>query len=151
MYDAMFHTVMFLPIMEKPVNSIEDVVERELIPIIGPGATYLLDWMNGFENQEKKALGQRTIMPDSWGKLEELVFDNILEGDKHVWMTEYLIPGHDYMHYRDFHISKEPLGGLNPWSVMLMNKKFHLEEKLKIHIMKFQQVSYKMGVTAHNY
>ena len=68
-----------------------------------------------------------------------MVFDDILYGDKHVWVTQYLIP-HSSMRYQDFHISKEAVGGLDPWYTWFINKKFFLKKELRKHIMIFQQV-----------
>ena len=39
---ANFHTMLLLPIHEKPVDTVDDVVERGLTPIVYPGGTYIL-------------------------------------------------------------------------------------------------------------
>ena len=140
MFLANFLTMLLLPIKEKPVDSIEDVVDRKLTPIIYPGATYITDMMDKYEDEEKWKMGKRTINPVDEAELRELIWDKVLYGeDKYVWITQYLIYGSDMM-YRDFHVSKEPVGGLQPWYIWFLNKKFVLKEELQKHIMLFQQV-----------
>ena len=143
MFLANFLTMLLLPIEEKTVDSIDDVVERKLTPIIYPGATYITDMMDKYEDEEQWKMGKRIINPVDLADLRALIWDKILYGeDKYVWITQYLIPGSE-MQYRDFHISKEQVGGLDPWYIWYLNKKFFLKEKLQKHIMLFQQVSRK--------
>ena len=142
MFLANFFPILLLPAMEDPVDTMDDVVERGLIPIAYPGATYVTDIMNMYEDPQRRKLGEKIIYPDDVSQLEEMVWDDILFGDdKYVWITQYLLPG-SLMRYQDFHISKETVGGTDPWSTWFINKKFFLQKKLKRHIMVFQQVKH---------
>ena len=123
MFLANFLTMLLLQIKEKPVDSIDDVVERKLTPIIYPGATFITDMMDKYEDIEQWKMGKRTIEPVDEAELEDIVWNEILLGDdKYVWVTQYLIPG-SLMRYQDFHISKDPVGGIDPWYVWFVNKK----------------------------
>ena len=142
MFLANFFPILLLPAMEDPVDTMDDVVERGLIPIAYPGATYVTDIMNMYEDPQRRKLGEKIIYPDDVSQLEEMVWDDILFGDdKYVWITQYLLPG-SLMRYQDFHISKETVGGTDPWSTWFINKKFFLQKKLKRHIMVFQHVKH---------
>ena len=128
--------LMFKPVYEDPVDTIEEVIARGLIPV-----TYNYGWKYHFErssNQMYRDLAKIIVVPSD---NEELL--TILEYQVQGNATHVYIGNHVYENMKDmglWHFSQEIIERSNPYLVWITNKMFYLSEDLAKHILIYQQV-----------
>ena len=135
-FNANLLTMLVSPIMESPIDNAEDVLKFGLTPILrGNGAWE--DFLQNSPNPTMKKLGEMALVSKDESDLYGLVLKVLEQKRSYAWITNGMVANFQYAR---FYVSKESIGGVSPWSVLIVNKKWHLKQKFGKHIMRFQQV-----------
>ena len=136
-FHSNFLSMLISPIIEKPLDTAEDILERGLIPIMKGGGVYK-NLLQKSSNKATKKLGENVLFTEEF-QPTGLIFEKVLSEKTHAWITSYITCS-DTLPYENFHISRDTIDGTNPWFVWIMNKKWSHKESLERHILYFQQV-----------
>ena len=135
-FNANLLTMLVSPIMESPIDNGEDVLKFGLTPVLrGKGAWE--DFLQNSPNPTMKKLGEIAIASKDDNELYGLALKVQEQKRSYAWITNGMVYN---LLYSNFYVSKESIGGVSPWSVLIVNKKWHLKQKFGKHIMRFQQV-----------
>ena len=135
---ATFLTMLIKPVMEKPIDSVQDIVDRRIAPITDEGGQFWKDFLNSSANPMYRQLAKITIVPKDPNELVNLMKKRILKDGTSVFISAFIYQ--DELDPEDFYKSKDILEGMNPYVVWIVNKKWPLSEKLAQHILRYQQV-----------
>ena len=136
---ANFRSMLMMPVYEKPIDTAQDILDRGLIPIVTK------------EQNGMKQVLEDSPIPAYWEISKILVISH--NNSDVPWITHpgspespyHLIPrSHVYLGGMSqdpwHHISKDKLSGMVPWRMMIMNKRWPLDEELNVHLLRFSQV-----------
>ena len=145
--------LMFKKVYEDPVDTVEDVIARGLIPVLHPGAGFFVDHLAQSDNKLYRDLASITVVAEDWAELWDLIENGVQGAATHVYLSDFLdgewwdnVDGQgiyypDLKDFGEYHFSQEVLSGFNPYSGNIVNKYFHLKEQLAKHFLLHQQVS----------
>ena len=135
---ANFLTMLIKPVLEKPIDSVQDIVDRGMVPITNEGGQYWKDFLKSSPNPLYRQLSEITIVPKDYNEWFNLLKERILKDGTSVFLGIEIYG--DELDPADFYKSKEVLEGNNYYTFWIVNKKWPLIEKLAHHIVLFQQV-----------
>ena len=145
MLEANYLKMLMKPNYEKPVDTAQDVLDRNLIVIYPPGSESVLEILKNSPSNITRTLAERTIICWYWEVCDGLPLGNdngliprLLKTGSSVYQSGWLYP--EYLQWGKWHRSKERKGGENPFPSYMMNKKWTMEEEFTNHVMRFQQV-----------
>ena len=161
MFESTFFSMLIKPVYEKPINSAEDVLDRNLTVLFFPGTEALLEIMKNSSYSTQRELAERTIVPKViffkfvsfilkkklWkdgNEYVKMVQERVLASGSSVLEIAYLLQYElDWAKYYGtrWYRSRERKGATSPYASWLMNKKWTLEEEFNNHMMMFQQVT----------
>ena len=128
-----------MPVLEKPVDSAQDVLDRGLIPVVVDGGGYWQDFLKSSSNPLYQALGEITVVPDENAELMKILKENLHEDGTHVYLTaSSIFPEEEKL--GSYHFSREVLEGAALYGVWLANKKWLLVDELGSFLLMYQQV-----------
>ena len=130
------------PQYEKPVDSVQDIIERGLIPFVNDDNYYIKDFLSQSPNPLFQQLGEMTVVPTDYEEFIRMIKEQIQGANTHVLMT--LLHDYDYESSgfikSDFHKSKDYLEGNNPFGVNILNKKWEHSAAYDHHLLLYTQV-----------
>ena len=141
--------LMFKKVYEEPVDTVQDVTDRGLIPIVKPGARFYVDLLTRSEDRLYRDLAKITVVAENYSQLYSILEHNVQGAATHVFLNSGLRDfawcdeDRCYPNMEDlgkYHLSQDVLSGHNPYVGYIVNKYFHLKEELAKHILIFQQV-----------
>ena len=144
--------LMFKKVYEDPVDTVEDVIARGLIPVLDPPARFYVDHLAQSDNKLYRDLASITVVAEDWPELWDLIEYGVQGAATHVYLCSFLseawwdyVDGQwiyypDLKDFGEYHFSQEVLSGFHPYSGYIVNKYFHLKEQLAKHILLHQQV-----------
>ena len=139
---ANFLTVLIKPVLEKPIDSVQDIVDRGIVPITHEAGHYYIDFLRSSANPLYRQLAEIAINPKDVEEWLNLMKERTLKKGTSVYMAPEL---YSYFDPADFYFSKDALEGMDPYTVWIVNKKWPLSEKLAQHILTYQQVGVFFG------
>ena len=131
-------TMLIKSVLEKPIDSVQDIVDRGMVPITLDGGQYYIDFLRSSAKPLHKQLAEIAISPKDFEEWLNLMKERVLEDGTSVYMGSEIFS--DKLDPADFYSSKDVVEGMNPWMVWIVNKKWPLSEKLAQHILIYQQV-----------
>ena len=132
-------TMLIKPVLEKPIDSVETIVDRGMVPITVAGGQFWKDLLNSSENVKYRQLAEITLVPTNKSELLKLLNETILKDGTSVYLAAF-IDYPDKLDPAEFYKSKDVLEGNNVYTGWIVNKKWPLSEKLAQHILRSQQV-----------
>ena len=142
--------LMFKKVYEDPVDTVQDVTDRGLIPIVFPGQQFFVDLLARSEDKLYRDLAKITVVPNNYSQLYNILENGVQAAATHVFLSKgvwhawcHKDKDHCYPNMEDFgeyHFSQEVLSGAHPYGGYIVNKYFHLKEQLAKHILLHQQV-----------
>ena len=115
---ANLRNMMLRPVLEDPVDSFQDVLDRGLIPFTFAGNQIMKIYMMNSPVNVTRTIGEMLYVPKTWEEEERMVDINVLEGT-HVYLS-----GDSYSY--TYYMSKDTLGGYYDPGSDLSNKKWPL-------------------------
>ena len=135
---ANFLTMLIKPVLEKPIDTVQTIVDRGMVPITHDYGQYYIDFLRSSANPLYRHLAEIAINPKNREEKLKLMKERILRDGTSVYISAIIKP--DELDPADFYFSKDVLEGWNPYGVWIVNKKWPLSEKLAQHILIYQQV-----------
>ena len=135
---ANFLTMLIKPVLEKPIDSVQTIVDQGMVPITTDAGQYYIDFLKSSANPLYRQLAEIAINPKNNEERLNLMNELILKDGTSVYIADRIDP--DELDPADFYLSKDVLEGMDPYVVWIVNKKWSLSEKLAQHILIFQQV-----------
>ena len=120
-------TVLLRPSYEEPVETVADLVERDIIPFYGPGGEIFIQFFAASSDPNYQELSRRLIIPKNWDDYEELVYKVTGTGmyaDIGPFPDEWYVSDEEH---KEWYRSSQTVGGTNPYGVHLKNKKWPLK------------------------
>ena len=136
---ATFLTMLIKPVLEKPIDSVQTIVDRGMVPITMEAGHVWKDFLKSSANPNYPKLAEKIIVPKDYNEWLNNVTERILKDGTSVQLAS-AIPPKAGLDPADFYKSKDILEGDNPYGVWIVNKKWPLSEKLAQHILLFQRV-----------
>ena len=137
---ANFRMMLLTPVLEEPVNTAQDILDRGMIPVTVEGGDYYLYLLQTSTNPVYQQLAQITVVPKDAEELNKILEEGVQSAGTHVYLTNDLWP--DQAALGSWYYSKEKLEGKNPFhGGWIMNKKWPLKDKLNQHILLYNQVT----------
>ena len=136
---ANFLTMLIKPVLEKPIDSVQTIVDRGMVPITLDGGQYYIEFLKSSANPIYRQLAEIAINPKDKEERLGLMKERILNDATGVYIGTAI--DQDEFEPSEFYKSKDILEGMNPYTVWMVNKKWPLSEKLAKHILLYQQVS----------
>ena len=131
---ANFRMMLLTPVLEEPVNTAQDILDRGMIPVTVEGGDYYLYLLQTSTNPVYQQLAQITVVPKDAEELNTILEEGVQSAGTHVYLTNDLWP--------DQAGSKDKLEGKNPFhGGWIINKKWPLKDKLNQHILLYNQVT----------
>ena len=140
---ANFLTMLIKPVLEEPIDSVQTIVDRGMVPITYYNGQFWKEFLKSSANPMYRQLANITIVPKDKNEWLNLIKERILKDGTSVYMISK-IPT-DELDPADFYKSKDVLEGDYPYGGWIVNKKWPLSEKLSQHILRWQQVRVWFG------
>ena len=143
MFEANYLT-MLLTNYEKPIDTAQDALDRELTLIKYPGLVSSVEIYKSSPFNITRTLAERTIACKDWDECDGkpfgtgLIMKAVETGSS---VLEAGILWADYFDYGKWYLSKGKKAGDSPFASYLLNKKWTMEEEFNNHMMRFQQVT----------
>ena len=123
-------TVLLTPSYEEPVETAKDLIKRDITPILWPGAEIWIQFFAASPDPIYQEISQRFVSAKDWDEYEDMVrkvnSTGMYAGIGTV-PEMYVVPEEEF---KDWYRSTETIGGTNPYSVHLSNKKWPLKKVL---------------------
>ena len=135
---ANFKVMLLKPVLEAPIDTVQEIVDKGLTPIVVDGGQYWIEFLENSPNPLYQQLAEYTINPKNKEERLKLMEEKIISDGTHVYLAESL--DSEDKKLGEFYKGKETLGGNVPWTVWIVNKKWPLSDHLARHILRYQQV-----------
>ena len=121
-------TVLLRPSFEEPVDTAADLIKRDIIPFLPPGADYLIRFFADAPDPIYQEISRRFVTTKDWNEYIDLLRKTISTGMyADMGPMPKPIPNYDVW-YR----STETISGDYPYIVHLSNKKWPLKKVLNM-------------------
>ena len=107
---------------DDPVDSAQDIVDRNLIVVMAPWMDMWKQWFATHANPHYRKISETMIIAESWDQLAWYMEDGIIEKNTHVYPGGYLTPGEKALGL--WWRSKETVEGYQGFQGLLTRKKF---------------------------
>ena len=115
-----------------PVDSAQDIVERNLTLFFPPWSDMWKKWLATHANPLYNKISETMIIAESWDHYYELMEHGIIEKNTHVYSAGYLAPGDKALGL--WWRSKERVEGFQGYAGFLTRKKWkHYEVNYNLH------------------
>ena len=123
-------TVLLTPSYEDPVETANDLIERDIIPFYNPGGEIWRQFFAASSDPNYQEISRRLNLPKDWDEFEDMVGKVTSTGMYASIGTVppfWIVPEEDF---KDWYRSTETIAGDFPFSVHLSNKKWPLKKVL---------------------
>ena len=135
---ANFRVMLLKPVLEKPPDSAQDVLDRGLIPIVYNGGQYWIDRLADSDNPVYQQLAKKAYLPIDYADRLRAVKEDLMGAGTHVYIASNIRT--QMKDYGFYYFSKEGIEGTSPWAVEVLNKRWPLNDDFNKHVLIFQQV-----------
>ena len=80
---------MHRPNFEKPINTPEDLIEKNMTLFVIPGGEYWVQFLANSPIPEYKTLSESMIIPEDWYQYNHLIEHGIIGNGTHAYMSSY--------------------------------------------------------------
>ena len=130
---ANFRVMLIMPVLEEPVDTAQDILDRGLIPLMHAGGGHYVEFLKESPIPAYQQLADIAVIPKDGNELQRMFDFEVLIAGTHVYLGAGIDLG-------SRHVSKERLEGKSPWACWVVNKKWPLNDVLAVHLLRFQQV-----------
>ena len=111
-------TVLLRPIYEEPVETAADLIKRDIIPYYYPGAEFFRQFLAASPDPNYQALSEKLLIPKDWDEYEAIA--KMFSTGSYAQIAGFA--------KATMYKSSEIIGGFNPYSLHLTNKKWPLKK-----------------------
>ena len=131
---ANFRSMLLSTILEKPLDTADDILNRGLIPFASPFGGIFVDILKNSPNPVYQQLAEIFLVPKTWEEYGKIWEDGGIDRGTHVYLGRISLAD------RYYYWSTETLKGETPYNVWVVNKKWPLNDEMAVHLLIFQQV-----------
>ena len=127
---ANYLTVLLRPSYEEPVESLEDIIKRDLTVFMYPGSEIFIEYFAAFSDPNYQELSRKIVITKTFDEYEEYLRKVTSTGlfvDIGAFPDTCCVTVEEY---RYWYRSSEFIAGDNPYNVHLENKKWPLKKVL---------------------
>ena len=126
-------TVLLMPSYEEPVDTVKDLIQRDIIPFLQPGQDLFIQLFADSPDPNYREISRKIVIPKNWDDYEDMVGKVLSTGmyattGTEPWRLDWTIPYE--VEYKDWYRSTEAIAGDYPYDVHLTNKKWPLKKVL---------------------
>ena len=121
-------TVLLRPSYEEAVETSEDLIKRDIIPFLDPGAEIYIQFFAASTDPNYQEISERLVISKDWYEYEDMVRKVTLTGkfaEIGSHPSPWFVPEEEY---KNWYRSSEAIGGFNPYVGHLSNKKWPLKK-----------------------
>jgi hypothetical protein len=134
---GIFRDILIKPVFSPAIDTAQDMIDRGIIPYTPDAGFWYKEHLLNSPTEAYKYLGKITIVPATYEDMVKKMKHEILELKTHAYIGNL---NDDESDLGDWHTSKEPIQGMSPIAVLLINKKMPYEEEIQRTILYFDQV-----------
>ena len=122
-------TVLLTPSYEKPVETAKDMINRDIIPYLWPGAEIYIQFFAASPDPIYQEISRRFVIAKDLDEYDDMMGKVISTGMFADIGSEpyWRVPEEEY---KDWYRSTETIGGSYPYNIHLSNKKWPLKKVL---------------------
>ena len=136
-----FRTMLISPILETPIDHPEQILEREMSLMTYTGGEFWKGFLNTSDNPTYRKLAELMDVPSNETEMRKWLVEDVLGAGTRVYMSNTPLPDVEF-YLGDYYYSKSLVGGVSPWYHWVINKKWHLNDELNEHLIRWQQVGW---------
>ena len=125
-------TVLLKPSFEEPVETVEDVIKRNLIPFFADGGEFYKQHFADSPDPNYREISRRLVVAKDWDEYEEFVQKTVSTG-----LYADIGPSPTWINSTEerklWYRSSETIPGDYPFQIHLTNKKWPLKKVLLLH------------------
>ena len=121
-------TVLLRPSYEEPVENAADLIKRDIIPFFSQGSEIYKQFFAASKDPNYQEISKRLIFAKDWDDYDDMVRKVTSTGKFAQVGSEpasWVVPEEEY---KNWYRSSEAIGGFNPYSGHLLNKKWPLKK-----------------------
>ena len=129
-------TVLLRPSYEEPVETAADLIKRDIIPFLDPGADIYVQFFAASSDPVYQEISRRFVIAKDYDEYDDMVLKVTSTGmfaDFGTQPDPWAVPEKEY---KDWYRSSEKIAGFNPYIGHLANKKWPLKKVLLSSIKK---------------
>ena len=126
-----FLTVLLRPSYEQPVETIADIVKKDIIPFLWPGGDIWISFFADSPDPNYQEISRRILTIKDWDEYENMVRKVTSTGLYTEIGTVPEISVVTEEEHKDWYRSSEIISGDHPYGVHLSNKKWPLKKVLR--------------------
>ena len=125
-----FLTVLLRPGYEQPVETVADIVKKDIIPILWPEGESWISFFADSPDPNYQEISKRFVIAKDWDEYEDMVGKVISTGSYAEIGTEPWCFEDCTEEFKDWYRSTERISGRYPYLVHLSNKKWPMKKVL---------------------
>ena len=134
-------TVLLRPSYEEPVETTQDVIERNITPFYAPGSQIMKQIFAASPDPIYHEISKRLVIAKDWDEFDDMMGKVISTG---VYAFPHTLPWRvPEEEFKDWYRSTETIPGMNPYAVHLSNKKWPLKKVLILYTGKFKTLYFQ--------
>ena len=121
-------TVLLRPSYEEPVDTVSDLIKRDITPFLSPGSEIFQQFFATSSNPNYQEISRRLVIAKDWDDYEDMVRKVTSTG---LYADIAPVPDGWYIteeEYKYWYRSSETIGGFNQYTGHLANKKWPLKK-----------------------
>ena len=126
-------TVLLTPSYEEPVDTAKDLINRNIIPFIYPGAEIWRQFFAASPDPIYQEISRRLVIAKDWDEYYDMV-EKVTSTGMYAEIGSVPPIYNSTEEYKDWYRSTETIAGDFPYQVHLSNKKWPLKKVLKAHL-----------------
>ena len=118
------------PSYEEPVETAADLIKRDITPFYQPGGEIHRQFFAASSDPIYQEISRRLVIAKDWDEYDDMVRKVISTGlyaDLATLPDAYNVPEDEFKYW---YRSSETIGGINPWTGHIINKKWPLKKVL---------------------
>ena len=120
-------TVLLKPSFEEPVETAEDIINRDIIPFVAEGGEIYKQYFADSSDPNYQEISRRLVVAKDWDEYEDRVRETTSTGlYADIGTLPYWFDSHE--EYKYWYRSSETIPGDYPFQVHLTNKKWPLKK-----------------------
>ena len=123
-------TVLLRPSYEQPVDTLADIIERDITPVLSPGSDIWISFFANSPNPNYQEISRRFVIAKDWNEYFDMMSKVISTGLYARMGSKPMCIDDCIEEWRDWYRSSERISGNYPYKVHLSNKKWPFKKVL---------------------
>ena len=134
-----FRDVLLAPVYAPQVDTLEQLIDRGIIPFVMPGQGFWINFFKDSPNPLMNTLADKIIVAEDWDEYDKLCKEGIQRDNTHA-LLGFIYDYYNEYSFGKYYYSKEVLEGKHPYGGAIVNKKWPHLDNYNRHLIYYQQV-----------